>query len=388
MSRATARVNVAAIARNCARLQRELTGGAMLCAVVKADGYGHGALACARAALAGGAGWLAVADAREARELREAGITGVPVLVMGALSAAEVAEATRCEADVVVWGERQLQDVRAAGGGRVHVKLDTGMGRLGTRDACLATQLAEAAVEDPALELAGLMTHFATADVLEDGGFFAEQAERFGAWARPLKSARPELVVHAANSAALLRGGGVQFDMVRCGIAIYGMDPFGVDPAERGLEPALELCTRVAEVKLCRAGESSGYGRRFVAGRDTHVGILPIGYGDGWRRGLSSDAEVLVAGRRMPLVGTVSMDSVAVDLGEDPSALALRGESAVLIGIQDGGRIIAEELALALGTINYEITCGLTPRVPRVHHRDGAPCESAGAEVSGPAAVR
>jgi alanine racemase len=160
------------------------------------------------------------------------------------------------------------------------------------------------------------------------------------------------------------------FDMVRCGVAIYGLDPFGVDPAERGLAPALTLSSYVADVKLCRAGESAGYGRRFVAERDTWLGLLPIGYGDGWRRGLSNNAEVLIDGARYPLVGTVSMDNVTIDLGADASAQRMLGRPAVLIGDDGDERITAEDVARRLDTINYEITCGLTPRVPRVHHND------------------
>lgn len=379
-------MNLAAVQRNCERLERELTGGARLCAVVKADGYGHGAVSCARAALAGGASWLAVADAREARELREAGIAAVPLLVMGALTREEVAEAGAAGADVVVWSERQLEYVREAAGGRVHVKLDSGMGRLGTRDTALATSLAEEAIADPVIEVVGLMTHFATADDLDDGGFFAAQFERFRSWALPLKRRHPHLLLHAANSAALLRAAEAHFDMARCGVSIYGMDPFGRDPGERALEPALELRTHVAEVKPCAPGESTGYGRRFVAAAETSIGILPVGYGDGFRRGLSGNAEALIDGRRRPLVGTVSMDSVAVDLGADGDALGLRGQEAVLIGIQGTERITAEDLARSLGTINYEITCGLTQRIPRRHHRDGAAVQEREG-VGGPAAV-
>ena len=197
----------------------------------------------------------------------------------------------------------------------MHVKLDSGMGRLGTRDPDEALAVAEAVARTPGIELVGAMTHFATADELEDGGFFGEQLAVFTRWARRIKQRWPEVLVHAANSAAMLRDGAAQFDMARCGIAIYGMDPYGEDPAARGLEPALELSSYVADVKRCSVGESAGYGRRFMAERDTSIGLLPIGYGDGWRRGLSNNGEVLIAGRRHPLVGTVSMDSITVDLG-------------------------------------------------------------------------
>ncbi|HTA12285.1 MAG TPA: alanine racemase [Solirubrobacteraceae bacterium] len=370
--RAQASVNLAAIERNCQRLCTQLRNQTALCAVVKADGYGHGAVPSARAALAGGASWLAVADAREAHDLREAGLREPRLLVMGALTLAELDAALDADADVVVWSEQFLKAVASRGGGRVHVKLDSGMGRLGTRDPEQASRVAEAAAQTPGMELAGVMTHFATADELSDDGFFAEQLDAFTRWARTVKAKHPEVIMHAANSAATMRDAEAQLDMVRCGIAIYGMDPFGRDPAARALEPALALSSYVVEIKLCRAGESAGYGRQFVADGDTYIAVLPIGYGDGWRRGLSNNADVLVGGRRHPLVGTVSMDSVTVDLGLEDGPQRLRGERAVLIGIQGSERITAEEVARRLDTINYEITCALTPRVLRVYHRDGA----------------
>jgi alanine racemase len=372
--RVQASVNLAAIERNCARLHGGLSSDGALCAVVKADGYGHGAAASARAALAGGATWLAVVSARELRELRAAGLREERVLVMGALTPVELAESLAAGGEVVVWNEAYLSDVAAAGGGRVHVKLDSGMGRLGTRDPSLASQVAQAALATDGIELAGLMTHFATADDLDDGGFFATQLATFASWAGALKAQHPWLTVHAANSAAALRDSAAHFDMVRCGIAIYGMDPFGIDPAMRGLEPALALSSYVADVKACAAGESAGYGRRFIAERDTFIALLPIGYGDGWRRNLSNNADVLIAGRRHPLVGTISMDSITVDVGPEPTGASLKGERAVLIGLQGSERITAEEVADRLETINYEVTCGLTPRVPRLYHRDGALC--------------
>jgi alanine racemase len=370
-ARAQARVDPDAVSENCARLLRELAG-AELCAVVKADGYGHGSVECARASLRGGATWLAVATVGEAAELRDAGIEA-PVLVMGALLDREQIErAIALGADIVVWRERSVALAGeaaqlTAGLARVHVKLDTGMGRLGTRDPREAAQVAGAALATPGVRLAGVMTHFATADQLDDAGFFERQLELFRGWAGELKQAHPEILVHAANSAAVLRDTRAHFDMARCGVAIYGLDPFGENPFERELRPALELSSLVADVKLCRAGESTGYGRRFVAERDTHIGVLPIGYGDGWRRGLSNNADVLIEGRRWSLVGTVSMDNVAVDLGPDPAATQLCGAPAILIGGSGEARITAEELARRLQTINYEITCGLSTRVARAH---------------------
>ncbi len=381
-TRVQARVNVAAIERNCARLRSVLRDGAALCVVVKADGYGHGAVESARAALAGGASWLAVAGSQEARELRDAGVSDARVLVMGALGPAELEEALAADADVVVWRERDVEAVAALGGGRVHVKFDSGMGRLGTRDPEQALRVLIAARDTASVELAGAMTHFATADDLDDDGFFERQLAAFSDWAQRARAEQPELLLHAANSAATLREPRAQFDMVRCGIAAYGMDPFGEDPAARELEPALELSSYLAEVKPCAAGQSAGYGRRFIAERDTYLGVLPVGYGDGWRRGLSNNAEVLIAGRRYPLVGTVSMDNITVDLGPDQRAVLLRGESAILIGEQAGERITAEQVAARLQTINYEVTCSLTSRVPRLYHRDGAAIEESAGRTS------
>jgi alanine racemase len=349
MVRALARVDAGAIERNCARLAATVAP-AQLCAVVKADGYGHGAVPAAYAALAGGAASLAVATALEAEALRSAGVDA-PLLVMGALSPKELAIALAARADVVAWREGFVAALPSDT--RAHVKLDTGMGRLGTRDMDEASRVVTA-LGDRAV---GLMTHFATADE-DDRAFVDAQLARFAEWI----ARHPGLRVHAANSAAALRRPDTRFDMVRCGIAIYGMDPFHRDPDDHGLEPALELVSYVAEVKRCAPGESAGYGRRFVAERETWLGTIPIGYGDGVRRALTNNADVLVAGRRVPLVGTVSMDNITVDLGPDPVE---RGAEAVLIGARGEERILAEELAARLGTINYEITCGITARVPR-----------------------
>jgi alanine racemase len=366
--RAEARVDLAAIERNAGRLRAALSGGAELCAVVKADGYGHGAVPAARAALAGGATWLAVATAVEAAELRAAGIDG-RLLVLGALTPPELATALDARADVVAWREAFVAAIDRPA--RVHVKLDTGMGRLGTRDPDEATRVADAVAAAPHLELAGAMTHFATADEPGDD-FMPAQLERFAAWAERLRERHPGLLLHAANSAAALRDPATHFDLVRAGIAVYGLDPFQRDPADHGLEPALELRSYVAEVKTCAPGQSAGYGRRFVAEAPTTLATVPIGYGDGVRRALTDNADVLVGGRRRPLRGTVSMDNVTVDLGPDGGGVRC-GDEAVLIGARGGERVLAEEWARRLGTINYEITCGISARVPRAYHRDGAP---------------
>ena len=254
MRRALARVDLGAIERNCARLAATVAP-ADLCAVVKADGYGHGAAQAARAAQVGGARWLAVATAGEAEALRAAGLDG-PLLVMGALTEAELDVALAAEADVVAWEEDFVAAVAARGRGAVHVKLDTGMGRLGTRDAAQADGVAAAVAAAGGLRLAGAMTHFATAD--DDDAFVQEQLAAFRPWAAALADRHPGLLVHAANSAAALRQPGARFGMVRCGIAIYGMDPFHRDPADHGLEPALELVSYVAAVQARRAGTERG----------------------------------------------------------------------------------------------------------------------------------
>jgi alanine racemase len=200
--------------------------------------------------------------------------------------------------------------------------------------------------------------------------FFDQQLERFSALVERIRAGHPEVLVHAANSAATLRDPASHFDMVRCGVAIYGLDPFQADPFAHELEPALELRSYVADVKRFPKGASAGYGQRWRAAEETMIGVLPIGYGDGVRRGLTNNAEILVEGARYPLVGTVSMDNVTIDLG--PESEVEPGAPAGLIGPQGRDRILCEEVAQRLETINYEITCGISPRVPRVHVRSEA----------------
>jgi alanine racemase len=366
MERAVARIDFEAIRANCTRLKEELGEGPELCAVVKADGYGHGADGAAGAALAGGAGRLAVATAVEAEQVGRR-YQHIPLLTMGALSVGEVDVVLSAGSEVSVWREdfRRLLADRARAQGRparVHVKHDSGMGRLGNPDPAEVLALARACDGDPSLELAGVWTHLATADEM-DSAFFDRQLDRFDAVAAAVRSEFPSAIAHAANSAAVFRDRRSHYDLARCGVAIYGLDPFQGDPARRGLTPALSLRSYVADVKRFAAGASAGYGRRWAAPVETWVGVVPIGYGDGVRRALGNNAEVLVRGRRLPVVGTVSMDNITVDLG--PETEVESGDEVVLIGAQGEEAILAEEVAARLDTINYEVTCAVSARVPR-----------------------
>ena len=325
MVRSEVTIDLGALGRNARTLVRALDG-AQLWAVVKADGYGHGAVDCATAALGGGASAVCVATVAEALELRRA-LPITRIVVMGPAAAHEVGAARDASLELVV-GDDVPEGVR------VHVKLDTGMGRWG------AAELVEA----PGREVVGLMTHLATADT--DIEFVRVQVERFNEATAPYA----HLTRHAANSAAALRLPDARLDAARCGIALYGLSPFGEDPAADGLEPVLSWRSELALVKLLRAGESTGYRRTFVAVRDTWIGIVPVGYADGFRRDLTG-TDVLVDGERRRVVGVVSMDAFAVELDREPA----RGTPVTIVG--DG--LTLEEHARIAGTINYELACGI-----------------------------
>ncbi len=373
--RALARVNLAAIERNVVALRERLNDGAELCAVVKADASGHGAVPVARVTLTGGATMLAVATAGEAAELRAAGLSA-PILIMGAVSSEELPVALQARAELVAWNQEFVSELARTASGTadpvaVHVKLDTGMGRLGTRDTDEALAVADAVHRSaPTLRLTGVMTHLATAD--GDLDFAAAQLAVFVPFAAELQERFGRLRVHAANSAATLRVPRSHFDMVRCGIALYGCDPMNVDPDATGLEQAMELSTYVAAVKRAESGDSIGYSRRFIAQRPTWIATMPIGYADGVRRGLTNNCDVLIDGRRYPLVGTVSMDNVTADLGPEDPVVSV-GAPAILIGRSGGERQTVEDVARRLDTINHEVLCGISARVPRRYHRDGTP---------------
>jgi alanine racemase len=329
MRRSEITVDLRALARNVERLCTA-AAPAELWAVVKADAYGHGAAEVASAALAAGASGLCVATAGEGAALRRLVPRGTRILVMGPLGRPGLELARQAELEIAA------HEPGAAPGLPVHLKVETGMGRFG--------MTAEEALAAPREGVVGLMSHLATADE-PDETFTREQLARFAALAERFDGVSR----HVANSAATFRFPDARWDAVRCGIAVYGLSPFGDDPKIHGLEPVLSWRSYVAQVKTLAPGQSTGYGRRFVAQRPTRVGLVPVGYADGFRRGLTG-TEVLVAGRRRRVVGTISMDSFAVELRDEPA-----GSPVTLIG--DG--LLAEEHARVLGTINYEITTGI-----------------------------
>jgi alanine racemase len=332
MRRSEITIDLRALRRNVAHL-RSVVAPAELWAVVKADGYGHGAADVAAAATDGGATALCVATVAEGLSLRRV-LPGQRLIVLGPTD--QVREAREGRLELVVADGPIPEEVP------VHVKLDTGMGRYGFRKLrALPTNVV------------GLMTHLATAE--SDEAFAARQLERFRE-----ASAGSDLTLHAANSAAALRLPESRFDAVRCGIAIYGLSPFGTDPAEDGLEPVLSWRSELAQAKRLEAGQSTGYGRAYIAERPTWIGIVPVGYADGFRRDLTG-TEVLVDGERCRTVGTVSMDSFAVELPRELPA----GTPVTLIG--DG--LLAEEHARRAETITYELAVGLRADDDRTDRR-------------------
>jgi alanine racemase len=325
VERSSFTIDLGAIRRNAATLLRA-AGGAELWAVVKADGYGHGAVDVSRAALDAGASALCVATLSEALHVRAA-LRNARIVVLGPVAEGETGEAHSARLELVA------ADGRIPEGLPVHLKVDTGMGRWGLSE-----------LPAPTREVVGVMSHLASAEA--DPAFTSLQVDRF----REATSGLESLTRHLANSAATLRYAETRFDAVRCGIALYGISPFGGDPAADGLEPALRWESYVALVKRLEPGESTGYGRRFVADRPTWIGIVPVGYADGFRRDLTG-TEVLVEGQRRRVVGAISMDALAVVLDREVPL----DTPVTLVG--DG--ILVEEHARVAETIGYEIATGL-----------------------------
>ena len=374
-----AEIDLSAIAANTRAVLAMVGPRCRVMAVVKANGYGLGAPWVAAAALEGGASMLAVACVDEGVELRRAGYSG-PVLVMSYVAPEEAALAVKNALTITLHRPRIALALQAAarelgvapGSVTVHIKVDTGLGRYG----CLPEELlplARVVAECDRLRLEGLMTHFADADA-PDLGFAREQLRRFNLVRKDADEAGIGFdIVHAANSAAAMYLPEARFDMVRVGIMLSGNTPTPDREAPIALQRAVTLRTRLARVYPVGPGDTVGYGRTWTAEATGLVGLIPAGYGDGYNRLLSNRAEVLVQGRRCPVIGRVSMDQCTVDLSGVPGAA--EGDEVVLIGEQGSEEITADELARLVGTISYEVLCGLTRRVPRLYIREGKPVE-------------
>jgi alanine racemase len=361
-------IDLGALEHNFNEARSRISGRKVL-AVVKANAYGHGAVEVSRRLLQCGAHMLGVALVEEGRELREAGIDA-PILVMGAIFPEQAEAAVSLSLASVVFtgsGARVLSDAAKKLGTKasVHVKIDTGMGRIGIPPDEAPRLIAEMRGL-PGLAVEGLMTHFADADLCNKE-FASRQIGRFEQLIGRLDADGISVPIrHAANSAAVLDFAGALFTMARPGLMLYGYNPLEEQVAGRfDLRPVLSLVTRIAFIKKVPAGVPISYGRTFVTGRESVIATLPIGYADGYSRGLSSKAEVLVRGARAPLVGRVCMDMCMIDVTGVPGVS--EGDDVVLIGSQGSERITADELAAKTGTIAYEVLCGISSRVPRIY---------------------
>jgi alanine racemase len=359
-------IDLAAIRANLQQIQRVIGPETGVAAIVKANAYGHGAVEVSRAALEVGAKMLCVAIVREGIELREAGLEA-PILVLGPPDAEEIDEALSHDLTPSVGSPAHATLVadaarRAGRRASVQVKLDTGMGRHGARPGA-ARALADRLEQTPEVEVAGVFTHFAEAP---DPEWTAHQFEQFMDISRELGAGEPGGPVrHVSNSVALLRLPEARLEMVRPGAVLYGFNP-GCDPAliPEDIRPVASLRSRVSHVKTVEEDEPVGYGLTWYAPRDSRIAILPLGYADGYPRALSNNADVLIGGRRCPLVGRVSMDALTVDV-TDAGAVEM-GDEVVLIGWQGDERITVDEIAERAGTIGQEIVSRLSPRLPRV----------------------
>lgn len=373
---ACAQIDLTAIRDNVAAL-KERAGSAEVMAVVKADGYGHGLVPSARAALRGGAAWLGVAQLTEAVELRKAGIDA-PLLSWLHVPGQDFSDAVRLGIDLSVSTQWALEAIAttARGAGttaRVHLKVDTGLGRNGAWGDDLAALIASAAAleAEGVLSVVGAFSHFAYADAPQHPTVRAQQ-ERFEEMVGQIEAAGIQLEVrHLANSAATLTNPSAHYDLVRPGLAVYGLSPVPDlgSPADFGLREAMRLTARLSSVKDCPAGQGISYGHQYTTTEDTKLGLVPMGYGDGIPRHASSVGPAQVSGQRLQIAGRVCMDQFVLDLGPDFDGAA--GEEVVLFGREADGEPTAQDWAAATGTINYEIVTRLGARVPRIYTEEG-----------------
>ncbi|MGE5174021.1 MAG: alanine racemase [Betaproteobacteria bacterium] len=360
-------INLGDLDHNFKELVRRAEGRSIL-AVVKAQAYGHGAIRVSKHFLELGADMLGVALVEEARELREAGIDAT-ILLMGSIFPEQAETAAMLRLTPAVYSMPVARALSEAAQKlrtkiSVHVKIDTGMGRIG-----ISPEDAVGFIDEirrlEGIEVQGLMTHFADAD-LRDKGFAAKQMDRFGMLLKRLDEGGINIPVrHAANSAAVLDYRRALFTMVRPGLMLYGYNPLESVMEGADLKPALSLVTRIAFLKKVPANVPISYGRTYVTQHESLIATLPIGYADGYSRGLSNKGEVLVHGKRVPVVGRVCMDMCMIDVTEVPGVR--EGDDVVLIGSQGRELITADEIAAKTGTIPYEVLCGISSRVPRIY---------------------
>lgn len=375
---AWAEIDLGAIAHNVSELKKRIKPACRLMAVVKADGYGHGMRETAAVALANGASALGVARIDEALALRGYGIKA-PMLVLGHTPATLCREIlghdlvqTVCSLSDAAALSRAA--VAAGSKARIHLKIDTGMGRLGINAVTAGgVGVAQEAVREalaimnlPGLSVEGLFTHFASSDSA-DKTHARVQMDRFAAFLKELEAAGKRVAVtHAANSGALINMPETHLDMVRAGIALYGLYPSAeIDRSKIVLQPAMAFKTRIAQLKQVPAGFTVSYGATYTTPKPTTLAVVSVGYADGFNRLLSSRGFMLVSGRRVPVVGRVCMDLTVLDLGAAPNAAV--GDEVVIFGSQDGAALGVDEIASALNTINYEVVSTITDRVPRVY---------------------
>ncbi len=363
-----AEIDLAALGRNVGRVV-DLVAPTEVCAVVKADAYGHGDVPVAEAALEAGATCLSVALVEEGIRLREADIES-PILLLSEPVPSDLPTALEWDLTPTVYHQDTLEALAAsvptdaATPVEVHIKIDTGMHRVGATSQ-IAQRLYAAVRDHPGLSLGGVWTHFAVAD--EDVSFTIRQMGDFRVALDAMVGPGDEVATHLSNTAGALAFPDARASMIRFGIGMYGYHPSELTTGVVALEPAMRLVSAVSHVARHPAGTRPSYGRRRALEADSNVATVPIGYADGVPRILSArGGEVLLNGRRYPLAGTITMDQIVVDVGDDPVEI---GDEVVLIGTQGGETITADDWARAVGTISYEILCGVGPRVPRRYQR-------------------
>lgn len=361
-------IDLEAIKSNVTNIKAALPAHTMFCAVDKADGYGHGSVMVAKAALEAGAEWIAVAIPEEAVPLREEGIAS-PILVLGPSSLSQWRLAAELNLSMVAASQDCVQCARHVSREtgkaiKLHLKADTGMNRIGVRSGGELGRMLDMIEDEPGLKLEGLMTHFAAADEA-DKAYTKMQNAKFIMFAEQVKSRGFSPILHAANSGGALDCPGMAYDMVRVGIAMYGCYPSDEVGKAVKLKPAMSVRTKISFIKTVEAGSKLSYGCTFTAPSEMRVATLPIGYADGYNRLLSNRGEVLIHGKRAKVVGRVCMDQILADV-TGIEGVKLHDE-AVCIGAQGSDEITAEEIANLCGTINYEILCAISPRVPRLY---------------------